>query len=144
MDRKIDWMIHCCANGYCETCGKFEVSFFSYICNAHTHGMQKYGHMDFQMVLRLPDREIARILNTFGRWVQAGRRFHDGDMVSGIYTDCEVRLDMFEETGRRVLRVVIPDRNNCFPESPDCMEPYRFQKLPTNKLYILEDKDHEN
>ena len=62
---KIDWVIHLCTNGIlCDECGKVENGFFPQTCNAHTHGMEKYHHMDFQLVLALPTEEIARILNT--------------------------------------------------------------------------------
>lgn len=92
---KIDWIIHCCANGViCDGCNKVETGFLKNTCNAHTHGMEKYHHMDFQMVLFLPPEEIGRILNTLGLRVQAGERFHDGDLVSGIYEDCDIRLDV--------------------------------------------------
>ena len=133
---KIDWIIHCCDNGVvCDECKKLETGFLQYACNAHTHGMERYRHMDFQMVLYLPFEEIGRILNTLGLRVQAGERFHDGDLVSGIYEDCDIRLDEYEETGRRVLRVVIPDKYNVFPEEENCMPVYRLQLLDTEDLY---------
>lgn len=134
MQREVDWIIHLVANGVCDECGRMEMGFLPYLCNAHTHGMEKYGHMDFQMVLRTSEDEIARILNTLGLRVQAGERFHAGDFVSGIYEDCDVRLDAFEETGRQLLRVVIPDKYNVFPEDERCMEPYKLQLLDTEAL----------
>ena len=91
MDKKIDWIIHCCANGYCEECGEVESGFLPFLCNAHTHGMVRYGHMDFQLVLRLR---------------------------------------------RQVLRVIIPDKYNHFPEEPNCMPPYCLQLLETDDLYM--------
>lgn len=137
MEPKIDWTIHLVMNGaVCERCGKVTDGFVPYSCNAHTHGMEKYGHMDFQLVLNLPTEEIARILNTMGLRVQRGERFKVGDIVSGIYADCKVRLDEFEECGRKVLRVVIPDKHNLFPEDPDCMDVYKLQMLKTDDLYI--------
>lgn len=133
---EIDWVIHLCANGVpCEECGKVETGFLPQTCNAHTHGMEKYHHKDFQLVLALPVKEIARILNTMGLRVQAGERFHDGDLVSGIYEDCDIRLDEYEETGRTVLRVIIPDKYNVFPEDERCMSVYRVQLLETDSLY---------
>lgn len=133
---KIDWIIHCCANGAaCSECGTVETGFIPNTCNAHTHGMEKYHHMDFQMVLFLPFEEIGRILNTLGLRVQAGERFHSGDMVSGIYEDCDIRLDAYEETGRTVLRVMIPDKCNIFPEDKQCMPVYQLQLLKTDELY---------
>ena len=64
MDQKIDWLIHLVANGACDECGEVETDFLPYMCNAHTHGLERYGHLDFQMVLFLPTEEIGRILNT--------------------------------------------------------------------------------
>ncbi len=135
MQKRVDWIIHLVANGACDECGKMEMGFLPYLCNAHTHGMEAYGHMDFQMVLRTSNQEICRILNTLGLRVQAGERFHAGDFVSGIYEDCDIRLDAFEETGRQVLRVIIPDKYNVFPEEERCMPVYRLQLLDTEDLY---------
>lgn len=135
MSLKIDWIIHCCCNDGCDECGNRETGFLPYACNAHTHGMERYGHQDFQMVLFFPHKEISRILNTFGLRVQAGEQFKAGDMVSGIYEDCNIRLDEFEETGRKVLRVVIPDGKNVFPEEKECESVYQLQLLETEALY---------
>ena len=89
MERKIDWVIHYVANGaVCEECGRVENGFINGFCNAHTHGMEKYRHPDFQLVLDFEVREICRILNTFCCAVQNGSRFHDGQYVTGIYEDC--------------------------------------------------------
>jgi hypothetical protein len=136
MKLRIDWIIHMVTNGVCDECGKAEDSFLPYACNAHTHGMERYGHLDFQLVLALPPKEIMRILNTMELRVQAGERFKAGDMVAGIYEDCDVRLDEFEETGRKVLRVVIPDKYNIFPEDERCVDTYRLQLLETEALCV--------
>lgn len=137
MNQQIDWIIHLVANGaVCKDCGKTETDFLPYLCNAHTHGLEKYGHQDFQLVLHFPHEEIMRILNTMGLRVQAGERFKAGDLVAGIYEDCNVRLDEFEETGRSVLRVVIPDKYNRFPDDPNCGDIYSQQMLKTEELYV--------
>ena len=138
--KQIDWTIHLVTNCECDECGNSENSFLPNVCNAHTHGMEKYEHQDFQLVLRLPPNEIGRILNTFGLRVQAGEKFKNGDLVSGIYEDCNVKLQEFEETGRKVLRVMIPDANNIFPEKNECNEVYRMQLLETNALHISSQK----
>lgn len=131
----INWIIHLVTNGAaCEECGETETSFLPYLCNAHTHGMEKYDHPDFQMVLRTSNKEIGRILNTLGLMVQQGERFYDGAYVTGIYEDCSIRLQEFEETGRKILRVIIPDGNNIFPENPECAVPYSLQLLETEEL----------
>lgn len=131
----INWIIHLVANGVaCSDCGKVEDSFPPYICNAHTHGMSQYDHLDFQMVLQASQEEIGYVLNEFGRRVRSGQRFQAGDLVEGIFLDCPVRLDAFEECGRTVLRVIIPDGKNRFPEDPDCAYPYSFQTLTEEQL----------
>lgn len=132
---KVDWIVHLVRNGVkCDCCGEVENGFVQYACNGHTHGMERYGHPDFQLVLNLPDEEIARILNTFGLRVQAGGRFNNGDLVEGIYLDCPVRLQEFEECDRKVLRVVIPDKQNRFPEDTNCEYPYTLQIFHTDFL----------
>lgn len=132
---KVDWVIHYVCNGAkCADCGEVESGFIEYACNAHTHGMESYNHPDFQVVLNLGPNEVGRILNTLGLRVQAGEKFKDGDMVKGIYEDCDVRLTEFTETGRKVLRVVIPDKLNQFPEEKDCIWPYTNQTLETEQL----------
>ena len=136
MKQKVDWIIHCCCNDACDECGQVETGYLPYMCNAHTHGMERYGHPDFQMVLYAPHKEIMRILNTFGLMVQQGRKFHGGEYVLGIYEDCSVRLMEFEETGRTVLRVVIPDKNNVYPEDSNCQLPYSLQHLETDALCV--------
>ncbi len=134
--KKIDWIIHYCANGnVCDKCQMAEHSFLPNTCNAHTHGMEKYKHKDFQIILNFGPEEIMRILNTLGLRVQSGEQFQNGDLVSGIYEDCNVRLDEYEETGRKVLRVIIPDKYNIFPEDEHCMAVYRLQLLKTDSLH---------
>ena len=91
--------------------------------------MEKYKHLDFQTVINFPQKHICYLLNTMGMRVQSGETFHDGDMVSGIYEDCDVRLKKVRETGRDVLRLIIPDKYNRFPEDTHCMEPYKYQEL---------------
>lgn len=135
--RKIDWVIHYVSNNaVCEVCGKRESNFIPKTCNAHTDGMYKHDHMEFQLVLDMGPQEIMRILNTFGLMVLDGRRFHDGEFVSGIYEDCDVRLSKYLEEGKPLLRVIIPDKYNIFPEDKACMDVYRLQLLPTEELYL--------
>jgi len=135
LKRRIDWIIHAvCNSAACAECGKIENSFIPGACNFHTHGLEKYGHPDLQIVIEYPPQEIARILNTIGLRIQDGARFAAGDLIKGIYEDCDVRLDTFEETGRNVLRVIIPDKFNRFPEDPICEYPYNLQAFPTDML----------
>ena len=120
MSEKPDWIIH----GVCD--GQH--------VNFHTHGMEKYGHMDFQIVLPYPHQELCRILNTLGFQVREGHAFKAGERIPGIYLDCDVKVLEFEETGRTVLRVIVPDKNNRFPDEAGCEYPYTLQSFPTDFL----------
>ena len=72
---------------------------------------------------------MSRLLNTIALRVQAGESFQAGDMIKGLYEDCDIRLDLFRETGRDILRLIIPDKHNRFPENPLCEAPYKYQTL---------------
>lgn len=135
MNRQANWEIHFIANGVaCQKCGKVEEPFLEHTCNAHTHGMDKYGHMDFQVVLHLRPKNIVYVLNSMCERVCAGEKFRHGDLVSGIFQDCDVRVEEFREANRTVLRVIIPDGKNIFPENENCRYPYFLQKLPLKQL----------
>lgn len=127
--QSIDWIIHMVGST-----GESGNSFIDCACNAHTHGMEQYNHEDFQMVLADVDA-IGYVLNTLGRRVQHGEVFHNGDLVTGIFEDCPIKLIEFEETGRNVLRVIIPDAHGLFPEDADCAYPYNIQLKPLAELY---------
>lgn len=135
MKPNINWIIHLVMNGVrCAECGDVENSFLPFTCNCHTHGMEQYGHPNFQVVINYPDEEIGYILNSLGLRVQAGEKFKNGDYVEGIYEDCRVRMKEFIECNRRVLRVIIPDKHNRFPEDKDCTYPHTVQLLDTEQL----------
>ena len=115
--KKPNWIVHLVFDVQeSENCG-----------NTHTHGMDQYDHLDFQVVLKVAPNIFGYLLNTMGDRVRNGEKFKTGDMVSGLFEDCDVRLDLFKETGRDVLRLIIPDGDNNFPESPLCKEPYKSQ-----------------
>ena len=123
---QIDWTIHAVVN-----CA-MDAPFPDCICNACTQGLTAYGHPEFQLVLHM--NSILDVLNTLGLRVRAGEQFSAGQMVTGIFEDCRIRLDEFEENGRTVLRVIVPDARNRWPEDPGCDYPYRLQTLPLDRL----------
>lgn len=135
MSDKIDWIIYLIANGTCPECGN-NTAFLPYICNAYTDGMWRYHHMEFQLVLNLPPQEIGYILNSLRQQVQAGKVFHAGDFVPDIYKDCSLRLDEYEIEGKKVLRVIIPDEHQRFPEDKNCSSIFMLQRLKTEMLYL--------
>ena len=134
MEKKVDWIYHYVANGVqCGECGEVENSFPQYVCDAHTHGMNRYNHLEFQVIIDYGPDEVGRLLNTMGRRVQNGERFKNNDVVKGLYLDCDVHLwEMSDASGRSVLRLIIPDKQNRMPEKADY--PYSMQMLCTQLL----------
>jgi len=134
MEKKVDWIYHYVANGVqCGECGEVENSFPQYVCDAHTHGMNRYNHLEFQVIIDYGPEEVGRLLNTMGRRVQNGERFKNNDVVKGLYLDCDVHLwEMSDASGRSVLRLIIPDKQNRMPEKADY--PYSMQMLCTQLL----------
>lgn len=127
--QKIDWIIHFVVNGaMCDCCGEVENSFPEYMCNAHTHGMEIYGHLDFQIVLALDPQITGALLNDMGLRVQAGEKFKAGDVISDLISNYDVKLVEAEETGRTVLRILLPDKNGLFPGDDGCEYPYSQQQ----------------
>lgn len=141
MINEVNWIIHFVANGACD-CGCSETGFLPHACNAHTHGMDQYGHSEFQFVLLLEPKMITYILNCMGLRVQRGERFKAGDIVSEVIEGYNIRLDEFDENGHKVLRVIVPDANGLFPDDPGCAEIYRLQALKTEDLCKSKDLIH--
>lgn len=143
--RRIFWHIdHVCDMGICPCCGKdksMHPDFIPNACDAHTHGMNRFGHLEFQYVLNVKSEEIAHVLNSLCNLVASGRKFYDGDYVTGIYDDCSVLLKQFkDDNGGDILRVIVPDGKNRFPGNPECWAPYKIQLLPFEML-LLENHD---
>lgn len=134
--KKIDWIIHLVANGVkCSECNETENGFLPNMCDAHTHGMDKYGHQEFQIVLMIGAELICYILNALGLRVQAGESFKDGDSVAEIIRDYNIRIKEVEVDGKKLLRVILPDAQGCFPEDVHCAEYYNQQHYPMEMLY---------
>ena len=138
-EQKCNWVIHYMANGIpCECCGKAEYHFPPQMCDAHTDGLWKYGHMEFQLVLDYEQREIMRLLNTIGMRVAEGERFKNGDIIEGLYLDCSIMLREFPDIdGKPLLRLIVPDKNNRWPEYAE--DPYCKQLFSTPFLHHYSD-----
>ncbi len=135
--QKIDWVMHLVKNGVrCAECSDVENGFLPMMCNAHTHGMDKYEHKDFQIVLDIQPDLIMYILNTLGLMVQSGRKFQHGELVEDVAEGYALKLVEVEETERQFLRVLIPDVNHKFPGEEGCEEAYGMQALSTEELVV--------
>lgn len=133
--KKCDWIIEYVANGFrCKHTGKVQNPFPPYMCDAHTHGICNYGHMEFQLVLAYEANEVMRLLNTLGMRVAEGEHFKGGDLVEGLYLDCPILLREFTDIeGKTVLRLIVSDKFNRWPKEAD--PPHCFQLLQTELLY---------
>lgn len=134
---EIDWTIDIITDGKCDVCGKYHKDIFvPYICDARTAGLDKYGHMEFQFVLKLRIELICEILNLLGRRVQSGEIFKAGCFVHHILEKYPVRLDLQTSDDTNYLRVIVPDEKGLWPEDPECNKVYALQKHPIESLYF--------
>lgn len=82
--------------------------------SAHTHIHQRYNHPDFEIVLPISGELTSLIFNQLVERVKAGERFKAGDVCEALWTSEDHKsynvtfIDAIE-SGRKVLRVVIPD-----------------------------------
>lgn len=77
--------------------------------NIHTHGLESFDHLDFQIVISLPKDVVKDVLFSLVERVKNGESFHDKQYVDEIITLGSVKLIEKEESGRRVLRIIFPD-----------------------------------
>lgn len=134
----INWIVHYVTDSICDMCGDNNTPHFKpNLCNAHTHGLRElYGHPEFQFVLNIGMKTVLPILNHLGLMVKSGRRFKAGDSVSGIILGYDIRLFEATDNGKKVLRVVVPDQYNRFPDDEDCEAVYNLQHLSTKNLMV--------
>lgn len=79
-------------------------------CNYHTHGMgESFGHLDFQLVLPIDPAVLHGLATTLVNRVKGGERFESGMRVSRVVRNYDVLLVTARESGRPVLRVILPD-----------------------------------
>ena len=80
--------------------------------NCHTHGLtESCGHRDLQITLPIRPTVAAAVLNHLHHLIaKCGMRFNPGDRTK-MFADCHAELTFVSatESGRAVLRVVLPD-----------------------------------
>jgi hypothetical protein len=79
--------------------------------NAHSHGMESFDHLDFQLIVPLPNHIAHNIISTLVERVKSGERFFDGQRLDKIIQNFEVKLIEATESDRKVFRIVLPDPN---------------------------------
>jgi hypothetical protein len=93
--------------------------------DAHTHGLRETcGHLDFQIVIPLPEKVAHGILINLADRVKAGEKFVAEQTVADVLAnDLLVKLIEATEGGRQVLRVILPDKKGKV-EFAEISEPY--------------------
>lgn len=95
--------------------------------NYHTHGFQRsWSHRDFQIVFPLPPQVAHGIFWTLADHVKAGRKYEEG-LYNEVLNGFPVRMMPTRETGRDVLRVILPDKNGLFPDEHGVAEIFAGQ-----------------
>jgi hypothetical protein len=110
--------------------------------NCHTHGaMEKLGHLDLQIVLPVPAVSANHILKILMNRIKDGMKYQEGEMyleaLRNDHPDCPIYFKKFRETGRDVLRVILPDVNNLHP-GQGCVPLFERQ---LDDLEKIEDKE---
>jgi hypothetical protein len=81
--------------------------------NSHTHGLEsKYKHPDLQIVVPLEGKLVSNFFWNIVNRIAAGEKFKAGDEVAEIIGGSyKVRFIDAQESGRPVLRVILPDKH---------------------------------
>ena len=95
------------------------------MADAHTHGLDKYGSKELQIVLPLEPGLIGYILNTVGGQIRDGLVLNDGMLIGGLF-EGDVKLKVYETAD--VFRLILPDTKFRFPEESD-EDPYCLQYM---------------
>ncbi len=97
------------------------------LANIHTHGLvENLSHTDFQIVLKLDDELIQTLFHSIIENIKGGYTYYEG-RSNKVIEDLEVEFKKFQEDGREVLRLIIPDQDGRFPNEEGCSEPYNKQ-----------------
>lgn len=101
---KIDWQIHLVSDNK---------GFKKYMCDAHTHGINKFFNTEIQMVLNIDSKLIANLINDIGRLIKSGYKFTEGDLLYNLLTD-DMPIGFInakDYEGEPILRILLPDVN---------------------------------
>lgn len=112
--------IHMVTDGTCEKCKGEGNSFHKYMCDAHSHGMDKFGHRELQMVLLIDQKLIAYAINSVAEKIlDEDIKPKDKLVISNVF-GCDIRLDeATDKDGKLLWRIVVPDEKGKYPEETD-------------------------
>jgi hypothetical protein len=96
--------------------------------NLHTHGFdESWGHPDFGIVLPITMELGTVILQRLAELVKGGEQFVDGGTYDHVLQGLRVRMVSVPETGRKILRVLIPDKAGVLPGEEGCAAVFNEQ-----------------
>ena len=126
MKKKYPWEIH-----YVTDNGKgkdHEAVFIPGMCDAHTHGLDRFGSLELQVVISLPPNLMGYLFNAVGDSIRNGLVLEDGAILSGYFeNDIKIKVFKTKDTyGAPVFRLILPDEKLRFPEESD-QHPYMMQ-----------------
>lgn len=79
--------------------------------NGHAHGFdESWKHPDIQIVMAMPQKQIHGIMIRLAELVAEGKKFKPGVEYDQILEGYPVMFGWAEEGGRRVLRMILPDK----------------------------------
>ena len=132
--------------GICEICGKpVGNPYLDGIMWATTHGLEElYNHLDFELVVSMPEQYACQILNMLGARVQSGEVFSDGQTLNDVLQHYPVKIKRMDSYGADKLRIIVPDRNGLWPEDAGCEYPYSLQIMSMKALENATYKPHEH
>ncbi len=116
MDKKSDWIIHYVTIGDDK---------YKYIVNIHTHGLNKYNHKEFCMVLDIGSI-CSEIINSICHDVVFNGKIFSEGIYSGI-SENKYNIEIISLPNDPVLYIILPDENNKLPSDKDCQYPYNQQ-----------------
>lgn len=104
------------------------------LANAHTHGIfESFGHLDFQIALSLPKNVYSYIFAELVERINDDKIFTDGMIVDDLLEKYNVKFLKYTESGRDVMRIIIPDRKGNLDrftsEEPFNMQYDDFEKV---------------
>lgn len=114
---KCGWYAHLVGGDDCSPTG------FNY----HTHGfVESFDHLDIQIVLPMPQDLCHSVANTVVKNIKKkGQKYSPGKLYDNIMKGYNVEFQYATECGRRVLRLLLPDKNGKSKDSET--EQYRLQ-----------------
>ena len=97
------------------------------LIDVHTHGLvETHNHIDLQIVLPIDPKISHSVISSAVSKIEKGETFEDGQIAEGIIKNFPVKFIEAEESGRKVLRIILPDPEGKI-EQDEINEKYAIQ-----------------